>query len=76
MFTQLAYVWLMYEVAANVQPESSLPFLTRAPSAEGQGFSRDQWRRLNLNNQKVSREQLVFHLDRHQAASPSVFQQA
>lgn len=64
MFTQLAYAWLMYEVAANVQPESTLPFLTCAPFAELK------------RNRYVSWEQLVSHLDHHQAASPSVSHQA
>lgn len=43
LFTWLACVWLMYEAAANVPPESTIPSLTCAASMEVQAFSNDKW---------------------------------
>lgn len=46
LFTQLAYVWLMSEAAANGPPESTIPSLTCAASMEVQAFSTDKWRQV------------------------------
>lgn len=50
LFTQLAYVWLMYEAAANAPPESAIASLTCAASMEVQDFATDKWRQVELKH--------------------------